>query len=231
MMIRLTGAIILNLILVIFGCDEAPKNTASPKITKEISPTTNLTEQVDKLNADLTILRDKMDSISDDYTKLKDSPALNLTDQVKKLSADMSKLKEKVDSISTKVDSISNDYTKVAFRVMALEPSNALLNTEKEGYAIANTKFGPFIITKRGMSQYLDGYKVKLGIGNFTNATFKEAKLNVTWGSQKKEFNITDELSSGAYTNIEIALAPAKTEEIKTIQVGIELSKVYLKTK
>jgi archaellum component FlaC len=272
MMTRLTGAILLSLILMIFGCDKAPKKTTTSTSTQVASPatqdtalieryaslTTNFNEEIDKLNADLIILRDEVALISNDYTELKASPALNLTDQVTTLSADLTTLKEKVDSISvkvdsiskdinsisTKVDSMSNEYNKVAYRVTALEPSDVLLSTENEGYAVANTKFGPFIITKRGTSQYDDGFKIKLGIGNFTNATFKGARLNVTWGvlsgkdkkikwinKQSKEFDITDELSSGAYTNVEIALTPASAEEIKTIQVGIELSQVYLKTK
>jgi len=251
----------------ISGCKQAPKDT-TPSSVQKVSQAPDLTDQIKALNADLSILRDKVDSvsnnlssISDDYTKLKASPALKLTDQVKKLNADLSILRDKVDSISNNlnsinlnsisnnlksisnnVDSISNDYAKLASRITALEPSNALLSTVSEGYTIASTKFGPFIITKKGASQYQDGFKVKLGIGNFTSATFKGAKLHVTWGvlsgqdkkwinEQSKEFNITDELSSGAYTNVEIALTPAKADEIKTIQVGIELSQIYLKTR
>jgi uncharacterized phage infection (PIP) family protein YhgE len=273
MMTRLTGAVLLSLILMISGCEKSSKNTASPTSAKDasqavqnIQPSTSLTEQIDRLNADLTVLRDKVDLISNDYTKLKTSPALELTDQVKKLDTDLSKLKENVDStsnkvdsisakvesitkdinsISAKVDSISKDYTKVAYRVTALEPGSALLSTENEGYAVANTKFGPFIVTKRGMSQYNDGYKVKLGIGNFTNAAFKGARLSINWGAlsgqdkntvkwvneRSKKFEILDELSSGAYTNVEIPLAPARAEELEIIQVGIELTQVYLKTK
>ena len=252
---RLIGVFLIGLMPVLFGCDDYPKNkTASTRIkgvspaAKDASPAVQdatLNEQINKLNSELIILSEKVDAISTDYTALKASPALGLTDQVKKMSADLSKLNERVDSISAKVDStskdissisakvdsISNDYSNVAYRVTALEPGSALLNTEKEGYAIADTKFGPFIITRRGVSRYNDGYKVKLGIGNFTNATFKGARLDVAWGSHSKGFDVSDELASGAYTNVEIVLAPAGAEEIKVIRVGVELSQVYLKTK
>ena len=91
----------------------------------------------------------------------------------------------------------------------------------------------------RGATPYLDGYKIKLRIGNLTNANFNGAKLNVGWGlpysqnvnintwskSQKtKTFDLTNVIRSGSFTDMEVALTPAKPDEIKQFTVGIELN-------
>jgi hypothetical protein len=259
---RILSIIFLSMTVMLFGCNRSSKEPVTSN-TQKATPTSDLTNQVKTVYSDLSDLRDKVDAISvnvdaisKDLATIKASPTSEIGKQVEKLDTNFPILKDKVDSISTSlisvskdlnsvssnVDSLSGDYVRLASQVIALEPSNALLSTENEGYAIAGTKFGPFVITKRGMSQYQDGYKVKLGIGNLTMASYKGAKLHITWGvlsghdrkwtnEQNKDFTIADELSSGSYTNVEIAITPARAEEIKTIQVGLDLTQIYLKTR
>lgn len=262
MRIRILTIIFLSMTVMLSGCNGSSKEPATSSTQKSSSPP-DLTNQVKTVYSELSDLRDKVDAmsasvdaISKDVAKLKASPNPDGGAQAKKLSTDFPILKEKVDSISinlastskdlnsvsSKVDSLSGDYARLASRIMALEQGSALLSTESEGYAIAGTKFGPFIVTRKGVSQYQDGYKIKLGIGNLTTASYKGAKLHVTWGvlsghdkkwteEQSRDFNIADELSSGAYTNVEITLSPARAEEIKIIQIGIELTQLYLKAR
>lgn len=127
----------------------------------------------------------------------------------------------------------------------ALESGDATVSTEEEGYDVARTKFGPFTVSTRGATPYLDGFKVKLRIGNLTNANFNGAKLKVAWGppfnaqnveewsnAQKtKEIDMTTQFRSGAFTDVEIALTPAKADEIKSFTVGIELNQLALRTR
>jgi hypothetical protein len=262
MRIKILSIIFLCMTVILSGCNRSSKEPATSSKQKS-SQGSDLTNQVKTVYSDLSDLRDKVDSISvnvdaisKDVATIKASSTPDIDNQVKTLNADFPILKEKVDSISTSlisvskdlnlvssnVDSLSGDYARLASQVIALEPSNALLSTENEGYAIAGTKFGPFVITKRGMSQYQDGYKIKLGIGNLTMASYKGAKLHITWGvlsgrdkkwtnEQNKDFTISEELSSGSYTNVEIVVTPARAEEIKTIQVGLDLTQIYLKTR
>lgn len=150
------------------------------------------------------------------------TPTSELTDQIKKLRTDLFKLR---------------------FRVDALESSDATVSTEEEGYDVAKTKFGPLTVATRGAKPYLDGFKVKLQIGNLTNANFNGAKLNVGWGppfdekkdilewsknQRKKEIDLTTRFLSGAFTDVEIVMTPAKAEDIKSITVGIELNRLSL---
>ena len=150
------------------------------------------------------------------------TPTSELTEQIKKLRSDLFILQ---------------------FRVSALESGEATVSTEEEGYGVAKTKFGPLTISTRGATPYLDGFKVKLRIGNLTNANFNGAKLNVVWGppfdeknieewnknQRKKEIDLTTRFLSGVFTDVEIALTPAKAEDIKSFTVGIELNQLSLR--
>jgi hypothetical protein len=265
MKIRLSGIILLLFAVMISSCNKPEKEPvkASPQQSAPAKTAGPSNEENEPLISEMTALKDKVDllikyfqAMSKDFSKLKSFSESDMTEQVKKLDADFTSMKEKVDSVSgnfasiskdlntlsARVDSMSNNYARLSSQVSALEPGSAFLSTENEGYAIANTQFGPFVITRRGVTPYQDGFRVKLAIGNLTAASFKGAKLRVTFGSfssrdkkftdeQSKLFNISDELSANAFTNVDIALSPVNAEEIKTIQVGLELSQMYMKTK
>jgi hypothetical protein len=257
--------VLFILSVMISGCNKPAKEPVKTKPQQSApAQTSGLSdEERAALISEMTALKDKVDlltnyfqAMSKDFARLKTSSESVLPEQIKTLESDFSSLKQKVDSmtdniasvskdlnsLSVRVDSTSNNYARLASQVSGLEPGSTFLSTENEGYAIARTQFGPFIISRRGVSPYQDGFRIKLAIGNLTNASFKGAKLRVTFGSfsvrdkkftdeQSKLFNISDELSVGAFTNVDIALSPAKAEEIKTIEVGLELSQMYLKTK
>jgi len=147
--------------------------------------------------------------------------------------------------VSNRITELSTDLLLLQLRVSALESGEATVSTVEEGYDIAKTKFGPFTVSSRGATPYLDGFKVKLRIGNLTNAKFNGAKLNISWGppydskkikyeewkkNQKKQtFDLTNSFSPGTFNDIEIALTPAKSEEIKSFTVGIELNQLALR--
>jgi len=140
---------------------------------------------------------------------------------------------------------LRSDLFGLELRLSALESGDATVSTEEEGYDVAKTKFGPLTVSTRGATPYLDGFKVKLRIGNLTNAHFNGAKLNVGWGpplieknfaewiknQKKKKIDLTTRFLSGAFTDIEIALTPAKAEDIKSITVGIELNQLSLRVR
>jgi hypothetical protein len=132
-------------------------------------------------------------------------------------------------------------------RIEKLEAREASVSTETQTHSMARTKFGPFLFVCRGVTPYQDGYKVKLSVGNLTSATFRGARLNVEWGlprphpmhleeyqdyvesMKSKGFGVTTVFLPGRYTNIEIALTPAKAEEIKTIRIGIQFDEISLR--
>lgn len=64
------------------------------------------------------------------------------------------------------IKKLRSDLFMLQFRVSALESGEASVSTEEEGYGVAKTKFGPLTVSTRGATPYLDGFKVKLRIGN-----------------------------------------------------------------
>ena len=131
-------------------------------------------------------------------------------------------------------------------RVATLEDGTATVSTEEEGFDVAKTKFGPFTVSSRGATPYLDGYKVRVRIGNLTNANFTNAKLKLGWGppfeagkdfeawsksQRSKEVGLTTKLMSGSFTDVDVVLTPAKPEDIKSFTVGFELNQLELRVR
>lgn len=151
----------------------------------------------------------------------------------------------KVPDNSEELRKLQTDLLVLQFRVDALESKDASVSTEEQAYGIAKTNFGAFTISARAVTPYLDGYKIKLRIGNLTSANFNGAKITVSWGppldkgnfseyfknQKKKEFSVTNQFSSGAFTDLEVALTPAKPEEVKTLSVGIQLDQLSLRVR
>lgn len=147
--------------------------------------------------------------------------------------------------IGEQIKNLRSELFGLELRLSALESGDASVSTEEEGYDVAKTKFGPFTVSTRGAVPYLDGFKVKLRIGNLTNANFNGAKLNVAWGpplteknaeewsmnQKRKKIDLTTRFLSGAFTDVEIVLTPAKAEEIKSITIGIELNQLSLRAR
>jgi len=115
------------------------------------------------------------------------------------------------------------------------QESAALLTTESNSYAVARTSFGPFVLVCRSVTPYLDGFKVKLAIGNITSATFNGAKLKIGWAlastaeSKSREVEVTTVFYPGAYSQVEVVLTPAKSQDVKIVSVGITVNVITLR--
>jgi hypothetical protein len=145
--------------------------------------------------------------------------------------------------LTKKIDELDTEIFALRGRVASLESESAEISTAGEGYGIARTKFGPFTVVSRGITPHLDGYKVKLAVGNFTSAAFHGAKVKVEWGPpyekgkfaeylknrKEQEVNVTTSFYPGAYSVVEITLIPAKAEEVRTLRVGLEFNVLSLR--
>lgn len=120
----------------------------------------------------------------------------------------------------------------------------ALVSTEGQGYGIARTKHGPFLINVEKVEPYMDGVKLKVSIGNITNATFSGADIVAKWGREYKNGDDFDEWEKaqkekkittpvtffpGSYASVNLILTPAKSDEIKTIKIGIQFDRLSLR--
>lgn len=147
--------------------------------------------------------------------------------------------------MQAQVEDLRSEIDLLKLRADELEPHPAHVSTEEMVYGVAQTQFGAFTVKAMGVTPYLDGFKVKLAIGNLTSATFHGVKLKVTWGPlmpgsaparmrafkapKDHAFDLTTVLRPGADTNAEVSLTPAKPEEVKFIAVGLELNEMSLR--
>ena len=119
------------------------------------------------------------------------------------------------------------------------------VETNGSGYGVVQTEQGPFLVQAMSAIPYLDGYKIRLQVGNPGTATMRGAILHLEWGlrygdksktytevtasRKKKDFDVTTTFDPGAYTNVDLFLSPAKPEEVKIIDVGLKFNIVVLR--
>jgi len=147
---------------------------------------------------------------------------------------------EKIKSLESKIATLES---RLEYLAKDEDDEAAFVSTEENSYATVKTEHGAFIVVCKEATPYLDGYKVKLAIGNITSASFSGAEITATWGAmnpverfldehkkeQKKTFNLTTIFPPGQYSDIEIVLTPAKPEEIKKIKVSLLFNSISLR--
>ncbi len=110
--------------------------------------------------------------------------------------------------------------------------SSALISTEDKLYGLVRTTHGTFTIAAKNVTPYLDGFKVVLDVGNLTSADFSGAELSITWGAnfgQKKQFKLLDRFRAGFFSDVEVALTPAKAEDVKKLIADISVNQLVLR--
>ena len=145
------------------------------------------------------------------------------------LAGEVSSLQQKVVKLQSSEDSTN---LSVAELQIAAAPS-AFVSTVDPGYGITKTKFGTFVVMVAGVAPYLDGFKVKLEIGNLTGATFNGGKIKVTWGwgatsVHSTEFDTTKRFFPGTFTDVEAVLTPATAAGVKNIFVSLKFNQLML---
>lgn len=136
--------------------------------------------------------------------------------------------------LATRVSALEASQTIFQSSIDSINNDPALITTDDEAYGITRNKFGAFIVSCRGAAPYLDGYKIKLWIGNLTSITYKGFKIHIGYGpgiypgSLTKDIDSTESLFPGRYSSISVVLAPAKPSDVKTLEVSIDLNEVSL---
>ena len=148
---------------------------------------------------------------------------------------------------------LSNAMVKLARQVKSDEIKDRLerdwahsanINPVDKSYQRIDANVATLYVSTESVDSYLDGYKVKLKIGNPTTADFNSFTLISYWGptyntnltveafesAQKSHTNeCPDTLLSGYWTPVEIVLAPANSDEIRNAKISIKLNQINLK--
>jgi hypothetical protein len=106
-----------------------------------------------------------------------------------------------------------------------------MLDAVSKGFQRIDSDTGSFLVSCEDVTPYLDGYKIRLRIGNLSSATYNGFKLTVKWGRampttvdqadggtnslKEKEMSFTEDLRPGAWNSVEVVLSPAKPDQLK----------------
>ncbi|MDX6610935.1 MAG: hypothetical protein QOD75_121 [Blastocatellia bacterium] len=122
--------------------------------------------------------------------------------------------------------------------------NSAELDTTSDSYQKVNSNNGTFLVSVAKLEPYLNGYKIFLGIGNMTTATFSGFDLSLKWAPKEPAFNdnwlswhqnkktksqhFTQDLLPGRWNQVEVILTPAQAHELGYLEVSIKTNEVIL---
>jgi len=106
---------------------------------------------------------------------------------------------------------------------------------------------GSFLLSVEDAIAYLDGYKIRLNIGNPSAARYDGFKLKVKWSKgydfsnfeavsylqwqkaiREKEVSFTEALQPGTWNRVEMILSPAGADELGYLEVSLDTETVSL---
>lgn len=150
----------------------------------------------------------------------------NATEKVERLEKDLQALKRRV---------LDLEIQRYAFQSINLTP-------EQKGFQRLDAGFVTLLVTTESAEVYLDGFKIKLKVGNPTSGDLSAARLFCTtykpsastnappWESFRSITNsLSAKLPAGTWTTIEFVLAPATIEELRNASVSMEVDQVFLR--
>jgi hypothetical protein len=149
-------------------------------------------------------------------------------------------LKDQLNTLQANYNSrISKLETKVlSLWVDANYAQSTQLSVTERDYSVVKTNLGNLLFIVQDVSPYANGVKLKLRIGNLNSATFHGIKMDFSWGknvgdsfNHHKTVDLTTDLLPGYWTEQDVILAPAKTDEMSYISVIATLNQVGLNSR
>jgi hypothetical protein len=165
--------------------------------------------------------------------------ACSPSQQERALNAKMDTLEQRLTRVEKDLSDRQRETFDYRFRLDELESGTASVNMEEDTYAVARSAIGTFLMVCKKVEPRLDGYSVRLWIGNTTNLTFYGATLHLKWHPapsekdwfkqmKEKDVEITNVLRPGFYTQVDLTVAPSSVTEIRNLTVGIKPNSVSL---
>ena len=132
--------------------------------------------------------------------------------------------------LSESLSTAESDISVLKF-TKADSSTSAVLSTDSHGFARADTDAGSFLVAVEDVTPYLDGFKVKLSVGNINTSVYTNVKLKLSWYPstkyspyKQKDESLNQCLKSGIWNPIEVILPNTKPEELGRISVVIDVS-------
>ncbi len=113
----------------------------------------------------------------------------------------------------------------------------------QSGYQPIKAPAGVILMSLEKVEPYLDGFIVTMNIGNPSSASYTGLKGTIKWGRTfdlakgdehnkllEKEFDVPDQIQSGAWNLVRLNIAPAKAEDVRRIIVEPNFSRLNLRS-
>ena len=171
----------------------------------------------------------------------------NQSDDV--LSARVERLERDMRGQQTAITNNANGFERLGYfvrtnemavdhRITALEwenikrdthPAVVLDASSQPAFQTVSTSVGKLLILLRSAEPYLDGFKVKVGIGNPYAFVLGGLNASVRVGTNKvQKFDWPVDFRSGYWTDVEMILSPASATDVKAISVWLHTDKVAM---
>jgi hypothetical protein len=149
---------------------------------------------------------------------------------------------DEIKNIKSKLTDLEKKYEKLdsSFRMHDFEQfftetkeKRVFLDLDSEpGYLPLNVEPGlTFLIALDDVENFLNGYKVRIKIGNIYSTTFKGGNLKVSWGKyyeKEKEFEFQTSIKSNTWNKISFNVTPFDPIENNTIRLEMEINTIFM---
>jgi Protein of unknown function (DUF3251) len=128
------------------------------------------------------------------------------------LTAQLDTLRGRVDSLETKVWFVEASTS---------ADSSAYLTPGSDGYSIILSDLGRLTVSLEDVLAYANGSRVRLRIGNLTNATITGAKSTLEWGSVSERGFQVDSTVRTREVKFDRALRPGRWNDVSVVLEGV----------
>jgi hypothetical protein len=158
--------------------------------------------------------------------------------QLDQLDAKITALEKRIANLETSIE-----IYKYLLDEKQEKNDTAVLDPSSRDFLRLDSNIGSFLVSLDDASPYLDGYRVKLSIGNPSNAKFQNAKLKVRWGRSlkstgnyskwqaslhEKEVDLTNDLEAGYWNQMTVDLIPCNPDELGYLEVSLQTPSIIL---
>lgn len=150
------------------------------------------------------------------------------------------KIKEIIDTAnynSKQSEQIANEVDAISNKIATTETLSRVyrIDAEHKGCGQIQTSFATLLITTDSAEPYLDGYKLKLRVGNPTSMLLSGLTVRGFWpdaskkGLTQRDYSLTSDLAPGVWSPIEIVMAPATADDMRRAAITIGVERVEMR--
>jgi len=185
------------------------------------------------MNRALSEMEQELEAMKSNINALKDASNTQQTIDVKEFND--FKMKTLTDIAITKL--MLEQFNKAVFSI----------SDAGKGFARVDTTTGMFFLMLDKAEQVEDGYKLSFRLGNPQNCVYNGCKLEVKWGKKydreddsvtreewekslnSMNYTISSLLRPGQWSNFEITISPAKSEEdVQYLELKLQTSQIIM---